>query len=128
MRVLWSLPKAAPALLRHIAAYVELAGWDLAQTQRQVVASVVAFMVVAVCLFFAVLMGCIAVLAVTWDGPHRLAAIGWMAAGFVLVGFIAILYRSSLTRVSPKFLGSVREEWRHDSVILEKILSDEEAS
>ena len=127
MRVLWSLPKAAPALLRHVAAYVELAAWDLAQTQRQVAASVVAFVVVAICIFFAVLMGCIAILAATWDGPHRLTAIAWMGGGFIVIAFVAILYRSSLMRAAPPFLASVRQEWRQDSVILEKIVADEES-
>jgi uncharacterized membrane protein YqjE len=127
MRVLWSLPKAAPALLRHFAAYLELAGWDLAQTQRELAASLVAFVVVAVCAFFAVLMGCIAVLALTWDGPHRLSAILWMAAGFAFIACIALLYYSSLARTRSPFLASVRQEWRQDSVILEKILADEEA-
>ena len=34
MRVLWSLPKAAPALLRHLGAYVELAALDLERAKR----------------------------------------------------------------------------------------------
>jgi len=123
MRALWSLPKAAPALLRHLAGYIELAEWDLKRAQRETAASLVAFLLVAVCVFFAVLMGCIAILAVTWDGPHRLAAILWMGGGFLLVAFLALLYRSSLSRSRPAFLSSVRQEWRQDAVILEKILS-----
>jgi len=39
MRLLWSLPKAAPALLRHILGYVELAVQDLDQLQRDFGAS-----------------------------------------------------------------------------------------
>jgi uncharacterized membrane protein YqjE len=125
MRVLWLLPKAAPALLRHLAGYVELAGYDLKQTQHEVAASLVAFVVVAVCLFFAVLMGCVAVVAVTWDTPHRLTAIVWMAGGFLGIAVIAVLYRSSLVRGQKPFLASLRQEWQEDRVILERILSDD---
>lgn len=126
MHVLWSLPKAVPALLRHLTAYVELAAWDLAQARRRLAARLIAFLIVAACLFFAVLMGCIAVLALTWDGPHRVSAIAWMGGGFLALAVIALIYRSSLARASEPFLGSVREEWRKDAVIFEKILADDE--
>jgi len=126
VRVLWLLPKAASALVRHLAAYVELAGYDLARMQRDVAATIVAFVVLAVCLFFAVLMGCVAVLALTWDTPHRLAAIAWMGGGFLIVAVIAMIYRSNLLRSHAPFMASVREAWQEDKVILERILSDED--
>ncbi len=125
MRLLWLLPKAAPALLRHLAAYVELAGYDLAGLRRAAAATVVTFVVVTVCVFFAVLMGCVAVLALTWDTPHRLAAIAWMGGGFLAIAVIAMIYRSNLMRGQAPFLGSVREAWQEDKVILERILSDD---
>lgn len=125
MRVLWLLPKAAPALMRHLAAYVELAGSDLARTQRELAASIVAFVVVAISLFFAVLMGCAAVVAATWDTPHRLVAILCMAGGFVVIAIIAMIYRANVMRAHAPFLASVRQEWKEDRVILERILSDE---
>jgi uncharacterized membrane protein YqjE len=125
VRVLWLLPKAAPALLRHLAAYAELAGSDLAQTQRDIAASIVAFVVVAISLFFAVLMGCAAVVAATWDTPHRLMAILCMAGGFLVIAIIAMVYRANVVRAHAPFLASVRQEWQEDRVILERILSDE---
>jgi len=125
MRLLWLLPKAAPALLRHLAAYADLAGYDLARFERELAASIVAFAVVAVCLFFALVMGCAAVLALTWDTPHRLAAIVWLGGGFLAVAVIAIAYRSNLRRNHAPFMASVREQWQEDKVILERILSDD---
>lgn len=125
MRLFWLLPKAAPALLRHVAAYLELFGYELARIERELVASIVVFVVVTICLFFAVLMGCVAVLALTWDTPHRLAAIAWTGGGFLAVAVIAILYRANRPEHAP-FLASVRQEWKEDGVILERILSDEE--
>ena len=114
MRVLWSLPKAAPALLRHLGAYVELAALDLAS------------LIILVCSLFALLMGCAAVIAVTWDTPHRLAAIAWMGGGFVALALIAMVYRSKAAAEEPPFLDSVRREWKEDSVILERILADDD--
>jgi len=123
MRVLWSLPKAAPALLRHLAGYVELAEWDLKRAQRETAASLVAFVVLALCAFFVLLMACVVVIALTWDGPHRVSAILWMGGAFLLGAIVALLYRSSLSRSRAPLLSSVRQEWRQDAVILEKILA-----
>ncbi len=126
MRVLWSLPRAAPVLLRHLAEYFELAALDIQKAQRQVATDLVAVVVIVICLFFALLMGCAAVIAVTWDTPNRLPAIGWMGGGFLLLAIIAMIYRSNAVRDHVPFLASVREEWRQDRVILERILSDED--
>ena len=49
MRLLWSLPKAAPALLRHFAAYIDLASLDLTRACREFVAEFVATAIMAVC-------------------------------------------------------------------------------
>jgi uncharacterized membrane protein YqjE len=125
VRVLWSLPKAAPALLRHLAAYFELAALDIQKSQRQIAANLIAVVVMVICLFFAVLMGCAAVIAVTWDTPNRLPAIAWMGGGFLIVAIIAMIYRSNAIRDHQPFLASVRAEWQQDRVILERILSDE---
>ncbi len=125
MRVLLFLPKVAPALLRHLAAYIELIGYDLARTQREIAASIVAFVIVAVSLFFALLMGCVAVIALTWDTPHRLVAIVCMAGAFLGLAIIALIYRSNVLREQGPFLASVRQQWQEDCVILERILSEE---
>ncbi len=126
MRVLWSLPKAAPALLRHLGAYVELAALDLERAKRDAVTGIIGSLLVVVCLLFALLMGCAAVIAVTWDTPHRLAAIAWMGGGFVALAVLAILYRSKAAAEELPFLDTVRREWKEDSVILERILADDD--
>lgn len=123
MRLFWSLPKAAPALLRHLAAYVDLASLDLARTQREIAAELLASAVVGICALFAVLMGCLAVVAYTWDTPYRLSAIAWMGGGFVLAAVVAAVYRSRAAQARSQFLASVRREWQEDRVLLERILS-----
>jgi uncharacterized membrane protein YqjE len=124
--MLWSLPKAAPALLRHLAAYVDLASLDLAKTCREIAAEFLASAILAICALFALLMACLAIVALTWDTPNRVAAIAWMGGGFVLLAILAAVYRSSIARAKSPLLDSVRREWLQDRVILERILSSDE--
>jgi uncharacterized membrane protein YqjE len=126
VRGLWSLPKAAPALMRHIGAYIELAGLDLARTQREITTQVIALAVVAICGLFALFMICLGVIACTWDTPYRVAAIAWMGGGFLIMAIGALLYRSKAARARSPMLAEVHREWQEDRVILERILSSDE--
>jgi uncharacterized membrane protein YqjE len=126
VRALWSLPKAAPALLRHIAAYAELAALDFSRAQREIGAIFIATAIAAVCLMFCVFLGCLAVIAYYWDTSYRVAAIIWLAGGFLLVAVIMLIYGSRLSRSRTPFLGDLRREWQEDRVILERILSSDE--
>jgi uncharacterized membrane protein YqjE len=127
LRALWSLPKAAPALMRHIGAYIDLAGLDLARTQRELTAQLVAYVVVAVCLLFTVLLACLGVVAYTWDTPYRVAAIAWMSGGFLVVAIAAAVYLVRVSRARSPMLSDVRREWQQDRLILERILADEDS-
>jgi len=126
VRLLWLLPKAAPALLRHLAAYVDLAGLDLARARREIAAEFLATAVAAVSGLFAVLLGCLAVVAYTWDTPHRVTAIVWMGGGFLGVCIAAAAYRANAVRAKSQFLASVRRAWEEDRVLLEHILSSDQ--
>jgi uncharacterized membrane protein YqjE len=126
MRLLWLLPKAAPALLRHLAAYVDLMGQELEQMQRDFGARLVAAAVVGVSVFFVVLSGCLLVVAMTWDTPYRVAAMAWMGGAFLLIAVIAAAYGFQVVNRQAPFLGTVRREWRADRVILDRILSSNE--
>jgi uncharacterized membrane protein YqjE len=126
MRLLWSLPKAAPALLRHVLAYAELTGQDLEQMQRDFGARLLVGVIVGICVFFLMLTGCLLVLAMTWDTPHRVSAIVWMGVGFLVVAVIAAAYRFQVLSKQAPFLATVRREWAEDRVILDRILSPEE--
>ncbi len=126
MRGLWSLPKAAPALMRHIGAYIELVALDLARAQREITAQVVAAAIAAICALFALFMLCLGVVAYTWDTTYRVAAIAWMGGGFLLIAIAALIYRSRLGRARTPLLSDVKREWQEDRVILERILSSDE--
>jgi uncharacterized membrane protein YqjE len=126
VRGLWSLPKAAPALMRHIGAYIELAGLDLARTHREITAQVVASAIVAICVLFAVFLICLGIIAYFWDTPYRVAAIAWMAGGFLVAAIAAAVYRARAARARSPLLSDVRREWQEDRILLEKILSSDE--
>jgi uncharacterized membrane protein YqjE len=126
VRGLWSLPKAAPALMRHIGAYVELVGLDLARAHREITAQVIASAIAAVCVLFAVFMTCLGVVAYTWNTSYRVAAIAWMGGGFFLIAIVALIYGSSLARSRSALFTDLRREWQEDRVILERLLSADE--
>jgi uncharacterized membrane protein YqjE len=126
VRGLWSLPKAAPALMRHIGAYIDLAGLDLARTQREITAQVVALAIIAICVLFAIFLACLGIVAYFWDTPYRLPAIAWMAGGFLVVAIGAAIYRARAARARSPLLSDVRREWQEDRIILEKFLSSDE--
>ncbi|HEY4446811.1 MAG TPA: hypothetical protein VGN30_21200 [Steroidobacteraceae bacterium] len=123
MRLLWSLPKAAPALLRHAAAYADLASLDLARARREIAAELLASAIAAISSLFAVFMGCLAVVAYTWDTPHRVSAIVWMAGGFAGIAIVATAYRASAVRAKSPLFSFVRRQWQEDRVLLERLLS-----
>lgn len=126
MRALWSLPKAAPALLRHLVAYAELAALDLARAQREIGSMAIAVAIAAVCCVFCLSLGCLAVVAYFWDTAYRVAAIGCLAGGFLLVAIIMLVYSQRLARARTPFLSDMRREWQEDRVILEHALSSDE--
>jgi uncharacterized membrane protein YqjE len=126
VRVLWLLPKAAPALLRHIGAYVELVALELEQSRRDLTVNMLAAVVAGVCVFFAVLMGCVVIVALTWDTPYRVPAVAWTGGAFLAVAVLALIYRSKVMKDQPPFLAAVKREWREDVVVLETILAEPE--
>lgn len=126
MRLLWSLPKAAPALLRHLAAYVDLASLDLARAHREIAAELLATAVLIICGLFAAFMGCLAVVAYTWNTPHRMTAIAWLSGGFLAVAIAAAVYRSRVVRARSSLLACVRREWQEDRELIERILSSDQ--
>lgn len=126
MRALWSLPKAAPALLRHLAAYAELVALDIARAQREITTQLIIVAVMAVCVLLAMLFACVGIIAYTWDTPYRVMTIAWMSGGFLLIAVIAAVLRAKQARAHSAFLSDVHREWQEDRVLLERILSSDE--
>jgi uncharacterized membrane protein YqjE len=122
MEVLSALPEAAPILLRHAAAYAELVGEDFARAQRDLSKRIVAGVVVGVSAVFVLGLICLAVIARTWDTPHRSDAIAWLGVVFLVAGIVAALVRGRMVRSEPPFLAAVKAEWHQDRIVLERIL------
>ena len=120
------MSKAAPAMLRHVVGYIELAGLDLARTQREFTSQLIAVAVIAFCALFALFLACLGVVAYFWDTPHRVAAIAWMGGGFLAIALGAAVYLSRVMRARAPLFADVRREWQEDRVILERILSDDD--
>jgi uncharacterized membrane protein YqjE len=99
---------------------------DLARAHREIAAELLASAIVVICGLFAVFLGCLAVVAYTWDTPYRVTAIAWMGGGFLLAAIVALICRSNVVRAKSPFLASVRREWREDRVLLERILSSDQ--
>jgi uncharacterized membrane protein YqjE len=112
--------------MRHIGAYLELVGLDLARAHREITAQVIASAIAAVCVLFALFMTCLGVVAYTWDTSYRVAAIAWMGGGFLAVAIVALIYGFSLARSRSSLFTDVRREWQQDRVLLERLLSADE--
>lgn len=124
MRALWSLPKAAPALLRHIAAYAELIALDLARAQREIARSLVVSVLGGLCILLALFFGCVGLIAYYWDSPYRVTVILCISGVFVFGAVLLFVYRASLAR--SLFLADVSQQWQEDRVLLERVLSPDE--
>ena len=123
----WSLPQAAPVLLRHLSAYAELAEQDLAVARRQIGARLIAIAFILVAGLFALLMICAAVIATTWDTPHRMTAIYGMLAVFAATLLIALGYLARVNGPSETLFAAVKGEWALDRVVLDQLLSEQRA-
>jgi hypothetical protein len=96
---------------------------DLARARREIAADFLASAIAAISSLFAIFMGCLAVVAYTWDTPHRVSAIVWMAGGFAGIAIVATAYRANAVRAKLPLFSFVRRQWQEDRVLLERLLS-----
>jgi len=124
LRALRSLQQAIPILLRHLGAYLELAEQDMIATKAEAVARLRLVIVFSVSAFFTILMVCILVIALTWDGENRVFAIIFMGCVFTALTAASGLYLAQL-RSSKPFDG-VRREWRQDRELIDRLFVDDD--
>lgn len=118
---LWALPKAAPVLLRHVAAYIELVSVDLARSSRELSARIVASVIVAICGLFSMMLVCLLVVAFTWDTPYRIHAVACMLAVFVIATIIALNKSKSSASTHAAFLADAKKQWLEDKALWERL-------
>jgi uncharacterized membrane protein YqjE len=121
LHTLHSLQQAIPVLLRHLGAYLELAEQDIAATKAEAVARVRLIVVFSISGFFTILMTCILVIALTWDGDNRVFAIVFMGGIFTALTAVSGLYLAQLRASKP--FDAVRREWRQDRELIDRLLA-----
>jgi hypothetical protein len=112
LSILEALPRLALAVLEHLIAYGELLYEESLEAARRVRRSMLGFAIAAAAGFIAVELGCLWVIAATWNGPNRLTAVGGLCIGFVVIAVIGSAYAGAQGSGRP--FQRVREEWRAD--------------
>ena len=104
-----------PALLRHFVAYGDLFADEAADAARMLRRQLLGAAVVLTAGGIAALMACIWVIAATWEGPHRLQAIGALCIGFSLVALGGAWFANSgVLPGQPRPFERLHAEWRRD--------------
>jgi uncharacterized membrane protein YqjE len=116
-----------PAILRHLQAYADIAGEDAREVATAIARRLLALLVAGAAAFVALLMACVWLLALTWDGPWR----AWTAAGLAL-GFAAVAAGLALAVLRPRaehrveFFSRTRFELNRDRELLERAFNGRE--
>lgn len=118
------LAPLVPAVLRHLEAYAEIAGEDARDAASAVARRLLALLLAAAASFIALLMVCVWLLALTWDGPWRT----WTAAGLALAfaagaAGLAIPVLRRRTKPEDLLFPRVRQEWKRDRVLIDRALN-----
>jgi hypothetical protein len=114
-----SLPKLAPLVLRHLAAYLELTAEEVAALVRDLTQRVLAVAMALVAGIVALLLGCLWVTALAWDTPWRGMVIGSLV---VLFGLTAAILGARATRgwkPGQRPFARLRTEWESDQLLLQ---------
>ena len=119
---LLSLQRAAPVLLRHLSAYAELAGQDLAASKAEFAARARSVVILVVSGILALVMLCACVIAATWDTEYRLAGVASLAGLFVMIACAAAMHLARAP--ARRRFAAVRREWKQDRALIEQLISN----
>jgi uncharacterized membrane protein YqjE len=125
VRTLGSVPQLASVLLRHLDAYAELAGEDLARSRAQIGLAAGGVLMILASLLFALQMLCLAAVAAAWDTPARMRVIFGLLGLFTILAAGALIRLRRLLRARTPVLEAVRREWEQDRRTLLSLLSGE---
>ncbi|HEX4025221.1 MAG TPA: hypothetical protein VHX52_11050 [Steroidobacteraceae bacterium] len=112
MSALELLPRLLQAVLRHLFAYGELLCQELVAAARRGRRRLWGAAVAVIAGLMALGLGCLWVIAATWDGPDRLIAVGALCVGFALIAIIGAVYAGRGAAARP--FERLRAEWRAD--------------
>lgn len=123
--MLLSLPRALPALIRHVASYVELLGGELQTAVGDVRRRALLGALGAVAAFLSLLLIIGWIIAAAWDGPWRMHAFAALVVGFAITAIA--LFGAAASKPRPTF-EKLRREWAADRELLHRRLHSGEQS
>jgi uncharacterized membrane protein YqjE len=106
------LPRLLQALLRHLFAYGELAYEEGVLAAQRLRRRLLGVAIACMAGMLGLMMGCVWVVAATWDGPNRMLAVGALCIGFILIAIIGVAYAAAGTSRAP--FEQLRAEWHSD--------------
>ena len=92
-------------------AYAELLCQEIEVAVRRARRRLLGAALALIAALMALLMGCVWVIAATWDGPDRLVAVGALCIGFALIAIICGAYAGG---AGARPFGRLRAEWHAD--------------
>jgi uncharacterized membrane protein YqjE len=106
-------------MVRHVVAYGDLLCEETEDALRVWRRRALGLALGAIAGGLALLLGCVAVIAATWDGPHRLSAIIALCASFVVIALLGFWYASAdHSPGQPRPFERLRAEWDADRLEL----------
>jgi uncharacterized membrane protein YqjE len=101
--------------VRHVVAYGDLLCEETEDALRVWRRRVLGLLVGLIAGSLALLMGCVAVIAATWDGPHRLSAVIALCVAFAVIALLGLWYaKAPPASDQPQPFERLRAEWDAD--------------
>ena len=121
------LSAVASIAVRHAGAYTDLILSDLDAASAALGQRLLAAAVMACALVFAILMGCVWLLAATWDTAAHYWVIAGLLGLFLAIAAAAFWWLRLLIAGAPGVLPQTAGEWAKDRQLLEELLEQERA-
>jgi uncharacterized membrane protein YqjE len=122
------LSAVATIAVRHAGAYTDLILSDLEVASAALRQRLLAAAVMACALMFAILMGCVWLIAATWDTVARYWVIAGLLGLFLAIAAAAFWRLTLLTAGAPGVLPQTAGEWAKDRRLLEELFERERAA
>jgi uncharacterized membrane protein YqjE len=117
------LPKFAPIIARHFAAYLELLADETTELGSHMARRVASLIITMMAVAFALALGCVWILNAVWDTPWRQAGIIGL---FLLFAAIALVTWLTARRVTPEWspFQRLRSEWTLDQQLIVELMDE----
>jgi len=122
------LSAVATIAVRHAGAYTDLILSDLEAASAALRQRLLAAAVMACALMFAILMGCLWLIAATWETVARYWVIAGLLGLFLAIAAAAFWRLKLLTAGAPGVLPQTAGEWAKDRRLLEELFERERAA